>query len=327
MTYKFEKNVIDKILNIIKKNQLYLTQPENLPQLAKLGYMYNTLWYAGRVCWGYDGILRDSKRGNGQCEDNPKYKIEMCNSENDEIENLIYDAWGMHITMGENKETWDEFSKIILQGKELSDLQRKIIKENKTMDEWVDLMMDKNYPYSSMYKTKKQVFDYLLCVIGTGYGFKDGFVYKEASGAEQDISIYGDWENAKFRNDINSIVTDIMSIPEVESTIQAEYLYIKSILEKETLKKLEKDIKIFGMSFDDFCETPEYEKLINKRVKKYNKHYPICNYANISKIDENSHPSYIIAGLEVCEDIIEHREDEEQNNIEFAEQFINRFKK
>jgi hypothetical protein len=34
--FKFEETVIDTILNLIKDNQEYLTQPENLPQLAKM---------------------------------------------------------------------------------------------------------------------------------------------------------------------------------------------------------------------------------------------------------------------------------------------------
>jgi len=29
----------------------YLTKKENTPQLAKLGYIYNTLWYGGRMSW------------------------------------------------------------------------------------------------------------------------------------------------------------------------------------------------------------------------------------------------------------------------------------
>ena len=44
---KFETRVINPILNTIAKNLDYLTQPENLGQLAKLGYMYDTLWYTG----------------------------------------------------------------------------------------------------------------------------------------------------------------------------------------------------------------------------------------------------------------------------------------
>lgn len=95
--FKFEKLIIDPILKLIKKHQLYLTQPENLPQLAKLGYMYNTLWYAGRQCWGNDGLLQGKKNAY-DCEDNPKYKIEAVEPKTKEIENLVYDAWGMHVS-------------------------------------------------------------------------------------------------------------------------------------------------------------------------------------------------------------------------------------
>lgn len=58
--YSFEQDVIDPILECIRDNQDYLCQDENLPQLAKLGYMYNFLWYAGRMCWGSEGIIRAS---------------------------------------------------------------------------------------------------------------------------------------------------------------------------------------------------------------------------------------------------------------------------
>ena len=327
MTFKFEKLVIDKILNIIKKNQVYLTQPENLPQLAKLGYMYDTLWYAGRICWGYDGILRDSKRGNGQCEDNPKYKIEMCKPQTSEIENLIYDASGMHCSMNEQKENWEEFSKMVFSGVELSKLQKNILKVNKTMVDWYEIFMSKDYKYSHMFKTKKNVSDYLLCTIGTGYGFKDGCIYKEASGADQDVAEYGDWKNATFSENIDKVIKDIMSISEVEQTIQAAHLYTKEILDKYNAEKLEKDIKIFGMSYEDFCKSDEYNKISGRfGVEKYNQYYPISDYSNISKIDENSDISYIEAGLEICEEILQHKK-EEKGNIKFAETFINRFKK
>jgi len=95
---KYEERIIDTILNTIKEHQVYLTQKENLPQLAKLGYMYNTLWYGGR-CASYDGVIPKAEciESDGsvykyaQCDDNPKYKIEMCEPENDEIENYIYE--------------------------------------------------------------------------------------------------------------------------------------------------------------------------------------------------------------------------------------------
>lgn len=54
-TFKFEKNVIDPLLNAISEHQVYLSKRANLPQLAKLGYIYETLFSAGRICWGHKG--------------------------------------------------------------------------------------------------------------------------------------------------------------------------------------------------------------------------------------------------------------------------------
>ena len=50
--FKFKKLVIDPILKTIKTYQEYLTKPKKLPQLAKICYIYNTLWYHGRIFWG-----------------------------------------------------------------------------------------------------------------------------------------------------------------------------------------------------------------------------------------------------------------------------------
>jgi len=75
--FKYEEKVIDVILGLIRDNQEYLTQPENLPQLAKLGFMYDTLWYAGRRCWGSNGILRDGvKQQNLTDEQKENYGVE-----------------------------------------------------------------------------------------------------------------------------------------------------------------------------------------------------------------------------------------------------------
>ena len=68
----FEKQVVDRLLKIIEDNQEYLTKAENLPQLAKLGYMFNALFYTGRICYGFDGAIKKE----GSCENNPRYELE-----------------------------------------------------------------------------------------------------------------------------------------------------------------------------------------------------------------------------------------------------------
>jgi hypothetical protein len=319
--YKFEKNVIDVILKTIKDNQEYLTQPENLPQLAKLGYMYNTLWYAGRLCWGYDGKILKSK----QCEDNPKYKIENCEPKTDEIENLIYDAWGMHID--DDLIDWNTFFTIVTEGKELSELEIALIKPNKTMDDWIYCLTHPDYKYD--YEDSKFVIDNLLCTIGNEYGYKDGYIIKEASGADQDITVYGDWQNAKFRNDIKEIVDNILAIPEVKNTIDISFNFRKEIRDEEDAKKLADDIKWFGMPFKEYVKTKgkTVDKLLSEVTgkpyeEKYKKHYPISNYSNITKFDKNTHKSYIDAAINICIEILDHKKEEEKCNVEFATKFM-----
>lgn len=247
--FKFEEEVIDPILELIRDNQEFLTQPENLPQLAKLGYMYNSLWYSGRVCWGTDGLLLDPDIKKAieeydyedeenspyqfvSCEDNPKYKIEMCNPQNDEIENLIYDAWSLHVSDDMNP-SFDEFSKLIKEGVPLTELEKKELKINKTFEDWVEIKLDPTYKYKSLYPDRKRVADHLLCTIGNGYGWnKDGYIIEEAGGADQDKSVYGDWRNAKFSPEIQPVVDRILSMPEVKETLDTAYEHINGAKRK-----------------------------------------------------------------------------------------------
>ena len=365
--FKFEEEVIDPILNCIKDNQKYLTKPKNLPQLAKLGYMYNTLWYSGRLCWGYSGVLFE-KYGTFEitdedgetydyhpCEDNPKYKIEMCEPDNDEIENLIYDAWGMHVhNMEEQKEGADfnEFENLILNGKPISKFEKKLRKPNKTFDEWVNVLTNPEYRYSSLYPDRKSVLNHLLCVIGNGYGIsKDGFIISEASGADVDIDLYGNWENAKFPKNIKKIVDKILSMDEVKEVLNEAHEYRKKLIEernKEERKRNEyfyealKTANLYDESEGEL-ELSEILKRLDKgankndqsKEEKYSKYYPICNYSIIYKIcDEetriregikNVHQSYIDACVEICKDILNHQEEESKDNgdnIMYAKKFL-----
>lgn len=328
---RFEKAVIDKILNLIKKNQVYFTQKENLPQLAKLGYMYNSLWYSGRLCWGYNGILTPEGKGKtyGECENNPKYKIEMCDPENEEIENYIYDAWGMHVENNAIEPSFDEFYDLVVNGKELTEIKKKFLKPNKTFDEWVECLTHPDYAYSDLYPNRKSVADHLLCVIGNGFGFKNGFIIYEASGADQDISDYGDWQNAKFEGKIKKVVDGILAMEIVKQTLDAAHAYTKAGVDKRNAEILERDIKIFGMSFEDYLKSDECKELHRKVASlkgeeieevqdKYCQYYPISDYSIITKFDKNTHESYLKAGIEICEEILAHESEERQENVKFA---------
>lgn len=362
MTTKYEKNVINPILKVIEKKQDYLCKPENLPQLAKLGFMFNTLWYSGRVAYGYDGIV--TKRGSS-CENNPKYEIgDNIKYNSEENENFVYDAWGMHVSNDNMSFSYDDFKKIVLEGKELSDFEIEYRKPNKTFDDWVKVLTDKRFKYSRMYPDRTSVADHLLCTIGNGYGYnpKTGMVIREASGADQDQDLYGEWENAVLEPSILVVVNKILEVPECKIALDAHFNYMKEIEEKRKKEKREERSEFFGrllptinakraenglepvtLDDEDFYDllNEHLEEMLQTKVTEklsHREYYPIStSFSIITMFDENTHPSYIQAGIEICEDILKNppqpRPDFNQYQIDqndfqtkFAKDFLKKWK-
>lgn len=357
--FKYEEEVIDPILIYIRENQEYLTIPENLSQLAKLGYMYNTLWYNGRLCWGSGGILLSDKvkkmKGDEKyeyisCEDNPKYKIEMCYPINDDIENLIYDCWGMHVSDDDLSNPGSEkFIDIIKNGEKLTPIQKKELKINKTIEDWIEIKTDASYKYKSLYPDAKSVIDNLLFVTGTGYDWnKDGFIIEEAGGADQDRALYGDWKNAKFKTEIQIMVDSIIKMPEVIETLNTSKKYDDDEKNKRNKKKNDDDddfLKRVLLKYgSDKKVVDDLEKIKKKlisikstkvdKVREYSQYYPVSKsssiYAILDKEIQNRigikkfDQSYINAGIESCKDIVKNSSKERKENIEFAKKFLSK---
>ena len=360
---KYERAVIRPILATVEKYQEFLTQPENLPQLAKLGFMFEKFWYAGRVAYGYEGRI---KKGSS-CENNPKYELgDTIKYLNRKIEDLVYDAWGMHVSNDPNHLTFEEIKNLILNGKELSDFEKRLRTPNKTFDEWVAVLTDPQYQYSQLYPDRRSVADHLLCTIGNGYGYskETGMVFVEASGADQDQDIYGEWENAKFSPEIFAMVEKVLSTPELKLAIDAELEAVKQWEEERRKKDREEQMSWYKMLLPLINEKrkeagkPEVtidDPLLDEIKKKYvnellkgniakrsektiYEYYPISNYSIITMFNKNTHPSYIKAGLEICEDIIanppkdkkdfnQYQKDERIKMIKFAIDFIAKWKK
>ena len=338
---KFEARIINPILNAIVKNLDYLTQPGNLGQLAKLGFIYEKLWYAGRYSFGYEGKIKSGY----ECENNPKYKLEMCDVGTEEQYDLVYDAWGMHISEGwEIPESFEGFRDLILNGKTYSELELKMLKPQKTLDEWVEIKTDPEYRYKSLYPNRKSVINNLLCTIGTGYGYSKGFIIEQASGADQDRTLYGKWENAELEPGIQKMVDKVLEDLEVELVIETRRQGYLEYQEKEKQKRgqehrdLIEQIKS-AQSDSTLNDYDDLEGLIEairnrrnsdpsvKKEEEYRNYYPICEYSNITKLNKDSDPSYILGAIEICRDILDHIEEEKSQrhpngNVEYAQEFL-----
>lgn len=331
-SFKFEKLVIDPILLAIKNNAEYLLKPENYPQLAKLGYMFDKLWYVGRITYGYEGLI---KKGS-QCEDNPKYKLEMCSTDLcDSYDDPIYGAWGMHVSNNPLNIPYDDFMNIVKGNYKISDFELKFRKPNKTFEEWQDVLMDKQYRYSSLYDTRKHVLNTLLCVIGTEYDYVNGYVVYDG-----DISKYSNWEEAIFNNKIQKIIDKIIEYPEFKIAYDIAYQFIKKI-QDEKLEEKNKEKAEYNSIMENLVKfisdgnEPSpivkdiYDAYIgkNKKIRQLESYYPISEYSTITKFDDNTHISYINAAIEMCTDILNNKEKEEVTNVKFATKFLKKFTK
>lgn len=329
----YETDIVDKVLLIIEDEQEYLTKPENLPQLAKLGYIFSTLHRVGRVAYGYNGVVLKDR----SCEGNPKDKIESLDYINNEIGDLVYDAWSMHYSDSEQvTPNYENFCKFVFGGRTLTDIEIRLKKKNKTFDDWVEIMTDPNYRYYSLFPSRQRVADYLLCVIGTGYSLSDeGYVTQDAGGGDKDIAIYGDWENAKFSKRIEDAIKYI-----VINKLVAEGLDALNKIEEDTLNKKRTDPSAIRTK-----ELAKREIEKEKLPVKGFSWYPISDYSIIYKImyQKNVHKSYIDAGIEICKDIVENElkpdpmyknpeyiermKKTHKANLEFAKKFLIKFKK
>lgn len=327
MAYEFEKEIIIPILDIIKNEQDYLCKKENLPQLAKLGFMFNTLFYGGRVAYGYNGII---EKGDS-CEDNPKYMIEDFGN-TDEQEDYIYDAWGMHVSYRSTPINFDEFKYLILNGKALSEYEKKSNKPDKTFDEWVDLLMDNEYQYT--YDSRRGVADQLLCTNGNGYDLSDrGFIIESSSGSN--IDDFGDWKNAKLRDDILEEITTLLNIPEMKLAIDADYKQLIEYNEKEEKRRAKyENYEISDDTINSLLKKLNKNKdtkEIKKPKFKEHPYYPLCQYALLCNFDEKTHISYIKEGMKVCQEIVadeEHYKDDrnDKESVRRAKTYIKKWK-
>lgn len=117
--------------------------------------------------WRYD-LLHRACRYHGYETNNPKYPLldspetDWPGWKQDELD-LMYSAWGC--SMAESGPWYRD----IINGP--------VPKPKMTFDEWVDLLTNVEYRYSSLYPDRHAVANHLLMVIGNGYGWtKDGYI-------------------------------------------------------------------------------------------------------------------------------------------------------
>lgn len=349
----YEKNIINPILNVINKYQDYLCKKENLPQLAKLIFIFEKLWYSGNIAYGSIGILNkgDVCNMNAECKLNNMIQYKSNNNKN-----ILLNVLKFHVIQVEPKPiNYREFKKLILDGKELSEIDKNCRISNKTFDDWVLILSNKSYKYNYKYPNRRSIANALLCANEIEFNSQGYYYNNETNVIDSNQEIYGEWENVYFLPEILKIIEKILNISECIDALNEQSIYIKRYIAKVELDEQKEIIErykhVLPFLNDELkkrnkkpiiLDSDELVLLI-KRYKQVHinknelEYHPISYYSNITKFNENTQISYIKAGLDICEYIIKNYIKIKQNTNEyliypinetmvFAENYINKFK-
>lgn len=254
----------------------------------------------------YQLIHRIGRRYVDEYSANPKYLlIEQESVLSPDDANLLYDAWG--ITVSNYDLFPDSNPNLPLDAK-----------QDKTLDEWVEVLTNPLYTFNDLYRNRWRVIDRILCVNGSGMIWnKDGFVCRSGP-SDVDESIY--YGYTRCEKDIDpEIYANVMKYrqmlvvnPKVGKKLEK---YLALCLDNakridagedyfEVLNpKLEKALKVVDPEFEAKMDALEAER--EARLDKEIHVYPISKgYCLLDKMPNNAHPSYIKAGLEICEVIL-----------------------
>lgn len=320
----------NKVLDVVLENFDYFK--ENPRHLAWAMMNYELIHRVGRVNFH-------------ECDDNPKDLVieygEKLKNKNDS--NLMYDAWGVTVSnfIHEFEDTSPEIP-----------LESKI---NKTLDEWVEVCMDKRFRFNEICPDRFSVEDHILCVSGNGYGWnKDGFACEDGPcGTDEDIFAGYTRAEKEVREDIRNNILELRDNLKIKEYTQALF---KKAMEnekriyngeewldvmrgqnplKESNKKLQKtlnkllegghsvlpqDLKKDLQRYVDGLDDKRKE-LKREEERSY---YPIDEYSLMVTMPANVHPSYIEAGKRIAKEILEDPEQEKRSKT-LARKFLEKW--
>lgn len=184
---KRAEKLTDRILEVVINDWDYFkARPKHL---AWAMMNFSLVHYAGRRI--------DS------CSENPKDLVLNAGEKlSEEDSNLLYDAWG--VTVSNQREFPDANPELPLDSK-----------QNKTLDEWIELCTDRNYEFRSIFPDAHSVESHLICCYGTGMGWnKDGFI-TDTGPSDVDEAMFANYTRAEdeIRSDLKKQILKIRSNP------------------------------------------------------------------------------------------------------------------
>lgn len=231
--------------------------------------------------------------------DNPKYYILDYKAPKDDI-NFVYAAWAITIT-GQIVSCIDP-------------IYQPHIKQKMTLDEIIQVILDPNYKYHNIYKTRLKIVDSLFMVIGNEFKWHEGYITPMAHSSypyymfigytvcENEIDVF---IKEKIKNTIgsNSHIEKLVQHQwakihkfnklSVEDQECIEYAYFMENLHENKINEIKKAISLLNIKKknDDDENALNYYGLIE-------------GFSNICKIPKNANNSFVIEARNILQQIL-----------------------
>ncbi|MBI4441596.1 hypothetical protein HY639_05490 [Candidatus Woesearchaeota archaeon] len=230
--------------------------------------------------------------------------------------NLLYDAWAVTVS------NYDEFPDTNPQ----LPLEAKL---DKTMDEWIQLSIDRLYRYHDLFQDAFSVKNYLLCVIGTGYGWNERGFIAPIGPSGIDTTIFSGYTRAED-NVLRQVKARIRRLRDHPLIRDAAHEYLQKTQDyaqriyngedwldvvrgkDEEHERTLKELKDLGI---------DITKRRAPKTPKRRTYYPLGEYSNIIRMPPNAHPSYVAAGMQIAQDIIQNPAERKESK-KYARAFL-----
>lgn len=265
------------ILSKVVSEKSYLER--NPKSLSYLMSYYDKLHYGSRY----------HPNENFQDWQNPKDEILDLKTE-DSYKDFVYDAWASVVDDNTN------YHPLSLE-----------MKVNKTLDDWVELALNPNYRYRSLYADKESVVDFLFLTIGNGLGWNAVGCICQMGPCGTDCDIFIGYNTLDIGSEplwFSRFITESNSNQDISLGFR---------LHDEAIKKREEEMLTLR-SFVNDCKTfvNDCKTMMGHPIKTIEsaptrpRPEPHIEYSLLGSIPQNAHPSYLGAARKLYTSILDH---------------------
>ncbi|MBI4144438.1 hypothetical protein HY486_04275 [Candidatus Woesearchaeota archaeon] len=250
--------------------------------------------------------------------------LEVMKTLSEQDGNLLCDAFG--VTVSNECEFPDTNPNIPLESK-----------PNKTMKQWITLLTNPQYRFSTLYPDEFAVKNGLLCMIGTGYGWnKQGFIAILGTSGTDEV-VFSGYTRSEATIDarVKQPVLEAISHKSIRKKVKGLMTQAYETAERintgqdwfdsafPDVKKIMQDMTKIGVTGKELLEQNDSRFSVPKGVEQKRKYSQLSVFSNLVIMPANAHNSYVKTGIGIAKEISADTEQNEQSR-QLAGEFLNK---